>query len=68
MLGFVVGLTAEARIAKRFGYPVLAGGGRPEGADAAANRLVKQGANALVSFGFAGGLDPALRAGAVVIP
>jgi adenosylhomocysteine nucleosidase len=47
---------------------VLAGGGRPEGANAAANRLVKQGANALVSFGFAGGLDPALRAGAVVIP
>lgn len=47
---------------------MLASGGRPEGADAAANRLVKQGVNALVSFGFAGGLDPALRAGAVVIP
>jgi adenosylhomocysteine nucleosidase len=66
--GIVVGLTAEARVAERFGYPVLAGGGTPEGAAEAANRLVAQGVNALVSFGFAGGLDPALRPGAVVIP
>jgi adenosylhomocysteine nucleosidase len=67
-LGFVVGLTAEARIARRFGYPVLAGGGTPEGAAKAANLLVEQGVNALVSFGFAGGLDPALRPGTIVIP
>jgi adenosylhomocysteine nucleosidase len=66
--GIVVGLMAEARVAERFGYPVLAGGGTPEGAAEAANRLVAQGVNALVSFGFAGGLDPALRPGAVVIP
>jgi adenosylhomocysteine nucleosidase len=66
--GIVVGLTAEARVAERLGYPVLAGGGTPEGAAKAANRLVEQGVNALVSFGFAGGLDPALRPGAVVIP
>jgi adenosylhomocysteine nucleosidase len=68
MLGFVVGLAAEARIAARFGYPVLAGGGTPEGAAEAAKRLVGQGVTALISFGFAGGLDPALRAGTVVIP
>jgi adenosylhomocysteine nucleosidase len=68
VLGFVVGLAVEARIASRFGYPVLAGGGTPEGAAAAANRLVEQGSKALVSFGFAGGLDPSLRAGTVVIP
>ncbi len=66
--GFVVGLTAEARIAERFGYPVAAGGGTPEGAADAALQLVEQGVNALVSFGFAGGLDPSLRPGSVVIP
>jgi adenosylhomocysteine nucleosidase len=66
--GFVVGLTAEARVAERFGYPVAVGGGTPEGAADAAYRLVEQGANALVSFGFAGGLDPALRPGSLVIP
>ena len=66
--GFVVGLTAEARVAERFGYPVLVGGGTPEGAAEAAYRLVEQGVNALVSFGFAGGLDPALRSGSLVIP
>jgi adenosylhomocysteine nucleosidase len=66
--GIVVGLTAEARVAERFGYPVVAGGGTPDGATDAAHRLVRQGVNALVSFGFAGGLDPALRPGAVVIP
>ena len=66
--GIVVGLTAEARVAERFGYPVAAGGGTPDGAADAAHRLVGQGVNALVSFGFAGGLDPSLRPGAVVIP
>lgn len=66
--GFVVGLTAEARVAGRFGYPVCVGGGTPAGAADAAYELVEQGVNALVSFGFAGGLDPALRPGAVIIP
>jgi adenosylhomocysteine nucleosidase len=67
-LGFVVGLAAEARIAARFGALVQAGGGTPVGAGAAANRLIGQGATALVSFGLAGGLDPALRPGTIVIP
>jgi adenosylhomocysteine nucleosidase len=44
------------------------GGGTPEGATEAAYRLIEQGVNALVSFGFAGGLDPALRPGSLVIP
>jgi adenosylhomocysteine nucleosidase len=68
VLGFVVGLAAEARIAARFGYPVQAGGSNSEGATEAANRLVEQGVTALISFGFAGGLDPALRAGTIIIP
>ncbi len=66
--GFVVGLAAEARIAARFGYPVRAGGGTPAGAAAAARRLIEDGATALVSFGLAGGLDPALRPGSLLIP
>ncbi len=37
-------------------------------AAAAAGRLVDAGASALLSFGLAGGLDPALRAGRVVLP
>jgi adenosylhomocysteine nucleosidase len=55
-------------VAERFGYPVTVGGGTPEGAADAAFQLVEEGANALVSFGFAGGLDPALRPGSLVIP
>ena len=64
----MVGLAAEARIAARSGFPVLAGGGTSQGAVEAADRLVAQGVTALVSFGFAGGLDPALRPGELVIP
>ena len=66
--GIVVGLTVEARVAERLGYPVRVGGGTPEGATEAANWLVAQGVTGLVSFGFAGGLDPSLRPGSVVIP
>ncbi|HEY0425948.1 MAG TPA: hypothetical protein VGC82_21710, partial [Rhodopila sp.] len=65
-LGFVTGLAAEARIASRFGYPVRVGG-TPAGAGVAASELIEQGATALVSFGLAGGLDPALRPGTVVV-
>jgi adenosylhomocysteine nucleosidase len=66
-LGIVVGLAAEARIARNLGM-VEIGGGRPPGAEAAAERLLARGAKALVSFGLAGGLDPALRAGHLVVP
>jgi adenosylhomocysteine nucleosidase len=47
---------------------VQAGGGTPAGAAEAAARLVGQRVTALVSFGLAGGLDPGLRPGTVVIP
>jgi adenosylhomocysteine nucleosidase len=46
---------------------VAAGGGTPAGAGAAAARLLAQGATALVSFGLAGGLDPVLRPGTVIV-
>jgi len=67
-LGVVVGLAAEARIARRLGCPVGVGGGTLSGAEAAAERLVASGVDALLSFGLAGGLDPALRPGALVVP
>ena len=66
-LGFVVGLAAEARIARRLGL-VAIGGGMPAGAEAAAEWLVAQGVRGLVSFGLAGGLDPALRPGDIMVP
>jgi adenosylhomocysteine nucleosidase len=67
MIGIITGLTAEARIARRLGI-VAAGGGTVSGAVAAAELLIAQGATSLVSFGFAGGLDPALRPGSLIIP
>jgi adenosylhomocysteine nucleosidase len=45
----------------------VSGMGGPRAA-AAARRLVDAGASALLSFGLAGGLDPALCAGRVVLP
>jgi len=67
-VGVVVGLAAEARLARPFGLSVAIGGGTAAGAEDAAGRLIRDGATALVSFGLAGGLDPALRPGAIVVP
>jgi adenosylhomocysteine nucleosidase len=66
-IGIVVGLAAEARIARPAGR-VMAGGGTAIGAQQAANRLITEGVSALVSFGLAGGLDPGLRPGRLVVP
>lgn len=66
--GLVVGLAAEARVARRLGWPIAVGGGTYAGALLAAERLVRDGINALVSFGVAGGLDPTLRPGTVLVP
>jgi adenosylhomocysteine nucleosidase len=67
-IGFVVGLSAEARLLRRYGARVGIGGGFPAGAARVAEKLVGEGANALVSFGLAGGLNPALLPGAVLVP
>ena len=66
-IGILVGLHAEARIARALG-PVQIGGGLPPGARAATLRLIETGATALLSFGLAGGLDPNLPPGTLVIP
>ena len=67
-VGIVVGLTAEARIARGSGCLVEIGGGTTAGAEAAVRRLIAKGATALLSFGLAGGLDPLLRPGTVLVP
>jgi adenosylhomocysteine nucleosidase len=67
-IGVVVGLAAEARIARRLGWPVAIGGGTAAGADAAANDLVRLGCAGLISFGLAGGLDPVFGPGALIVP
>ncbi len=60
MLGIVVGLAAEARIARGLGGVTEAAGIGAGGAEAAAERAVGRGATALLSFGLAGGLAPGL--------
>ena len=67
-IGIVVGLAAEARIARRSGCLIETGGGTPDGARAAARRLLARNVTTLVSFGLAGGLDPLLRPGDVIVP
>ena len=67
MLGIVVGLAAEARLARGLGCEVAIGGGGAAGAAAAAERLVARGARGLISFGLAGGLSAELTAGAVIV-
>jgi adenosylhomocysteine nucleosidase len=67
-VGIVVGLAAEARLARPLGGVVAVGGGAAVGARRAAEALADRGVTGLVSFGLAGGLDPALPAGAVLVP
>ena len=57
--GIVVGMAAEARIARRFGFPVATLSG--------AEALLADGADGLISFGIAGGLAPGLNPGTLVV-
>jgi adenosylhomocysteine nucleosidase len=74
-VGFVTGLAVEARVLRgslgaEQGAAVLVAcaGADARRAKAAAEALIEAGAAALVSYGIAGGLDPGLAAGAVVLP
>ena len=70
-LGVVVGLAAEAGIIARAEpvseAPAISGADSARAAEAA-GRLIAQGAEALLSFGIAGALSPALRPGALILP
>ena len=63
----MTGLPGEARAARGAGAAVLCADGSPARARAHAEALAGSGAAGLVSFGVAGGLDPGLRPGTVVV-
>lgn len=70
-IGVIVGLAAEAEILEAFPAdrrPVVAvAGASAARAEAAALKLIAQGCDALLSFGVAGGIDPALSPGTVIV-
>ncbi len=68
MIGIVVGLAAEARLARGLGGRVAVGGGNTAGAGKAARALARAGVTGLLSFGLAGGLAPDLSPGALFVP
>jgi adenosylhomocysteine nucleosidase len=64
----VTGLAAEAAIIRRAGWHAVAAGGDAGRTDTAIAGVLAQGASALLSFGIAGGLDPGLVSGSIVLP
>jgi hopanoid-associated phosphorylase len=64
----VTGLEAEARIAGRAGLAARASGGIAALTTALAEALLREGAEALLSFGIAGALAPMLRPGDLLLP
>ncbi len=66
-VGIVTGFSAEAALLAGRSWRVAMAGGRPERAAALAEAMVTEGAQMLVSFGIAGGLDSDLSPGAVVV-
>jgi adenosylhomocysteine nucleosidase len=65
-IGILVGMQSEAALLAP-GSMIACSGGRPAKADELAAYLLKAGAEGLVSFGVAGGIDPGLAPGALVI-
>jgi len=62
-----VGLAREARIAESGQVHAVIGGGDEAGLGDGLKRAVAQGAAGIISFGIAGGLDPALKPGTCVV-
>ncbi len=63
-LGIVCGFAAEQQIAAEVSSLTAVGWHNPE----AASGLIARGATTLISFGIAGGLDPTLRSGDLLLP
>ena len=72
VVGVVCGLAVEARTLRpwveRQEVMVAVTGARPGAAERACARLIRGGCTVLVSWGVAGGLDPALDPGTLVVP
>ena len=64
----VTGLAAEAKLARRSGLVARPSGGIAEQTRAIAESLLRDGAEALISFGLAGALAPGLAPGALLVP
>lgn len=64
----VTGLAAEAKLARRAGLIAQPSGGIAAQTTAIAETLLSEGAEALVSFGIAGALAPALTPGSLLLP
>lgn len=67
-VGAVTGLEAEARVARRAGLTAQPSGGIAAQTAAIADELLSSGAEALISFGIAGALAPALTPGCLLVP
>lgn len=63
----VVGLAREAPIAEGQGVRAVIGGGDAAALAEALHQAVAQGASGIISFGIAGGLDPALKPGTCIL-
>ena len=73
-LGIITGLVIEAAIIRKMAggldeaqRPLITSGFGPENATTAARALAAEGATALMSFGFAGGLDPELKVADLIL-
>jgi adenosylhomocysteine nucleosidase len=64
----VTGLAVEASIARRAGIIAQPSGGIAAQTTAIAEKLLSEGAEALLSFGIAGALAPALKPGDLLVP
>ena len=72
MLGIICGMASEVRALGRWAgdsqVRIGISGARPDRAESEAMRLVEEGCRILMSWGVAGGLDPEMRPGDLVVP
>jgi hopanoid-associated phosphorylase len=67
-VGAVTGLVAEAKVAQRAGLAARPSGGVAAQTTAVAESLLRESAEALISFGIAGALAPSLTPGTLLVP